>query len=133
MEVIGTTEAQQRARQLRCAMTKSERLLWWALMGDKTGHHWRRQHAAGPYVLDFYCDRARLCVEVDGESHDNDAARDAARDAYFVCRGIATLRVAASEVTGNLQGVVNFIGETVRTRPLRHRGRDDTSPKGEGL
>ena len=84
-------------------------------------------------MLDFYCDRARLCVEVDGESHDHAVARDAARDAYFSRRGIETLRVAAGDVTGNLQGVVDFIGETVRTRPLRHRWRDDTSPKGEGL
>ena len=132
MDVIGTAQAQQRARQLRRVMTKSERLLWWALKGNKAGQHWRRQHAAGPYVLDFYCDRARLCVEIDGESHELTIAHDAARDAYLLRWGIATLRVAADDVTGNLQGVVQFIGETVRKRPLRHRWRDDTSPKGEG-
>ena len=70
MDVIGTSDAFQRARKLRRAMTKPERLLWWALKADQTGFHFRKQHAAGPYVLDFYCDRARLCVEVDGLSHD---------------------------------------------------------------
>ena len=53
-------------------MTKPERLLWWALRRKQTGFHFRRQHPAGPYVLDFYCDTARLCVEADGVSHVSD-------------------------------------------------------------
>ena len=51
-------------------MSKPERLLWGALRKNKLGLRFRKQHPAGPYVLDFYCDSARLCVEVDGESHD---------------------------------------------------------------
>ena len=63
-------------------VAKPERLLWWALKGDQTGFHFRKQHAAGPFVLDFYCDWARLCVEVDGASHDFTVNRDAGnRDA----------------------------------------------------
>ena len=80
MQVMGTSEAHQRARKLRRELTKPERLLWWALKGDKTGFHFRKQHAAGPYVLDFYCDRARLCVEVDGSSHELTAKHDQTRD-----------------------------------------------------
>lgn len=60
MEVTGSSDAYRRARKLRREMTKPERLLWWALKADKTGFHFRRQHAAGPYVLDFYCDRVKL-------------------------------------------------------------------------
>jgi very-short-patch-repair endonuclease len=119
MEVTGTPEAFQRARKLRREMTKPERLLWWALKADKTGFHFRRQHAAGPYVLDFYCERARLCVEVDGSSHDFTTAHDEARDRYLSRWGILTLRVPAREVLTNLQGVVELITETVSTRPLR--------------
>ena len=48
MEVTGTSEAHQRARKLRRQLTKPERLLWWALKGNKTGFHFRCQHAAGP-------------------------------------------------------------------------------------
>lgn len=66
MAITGTSDAVYRARHLRRAMTKPERLLWCALRGNRTGFHFRRQHAAGPYVLDFYCDRIGLCVEVDG-------------------------------------------------------------------
>ena len=121
MEVTGSREAYQRARELRRAMTKPERLLWWALRGDKTGFHFRKQHAAGPYVLDFYCDRARLCVEVDGASHEFTVNRDGARDRYLGRWGIETLRVSAHEVLTNLHGVVDHITETARKRPLRQR------------
>ena len=130
MDVTGTSDAFQRARQLRREMTKPERLLWWALKGDKTGFHFRKQHAAGPYVLDFYCDRARLCVEVDGASHDFTVDRDARRDRYLAQWGIVTLRISAREVLTNLQGVVDHIAETARRRPLRQPSAA-TSPKGE--
>jgi very-short-patch-repair endonuclease len=134
MEVTGTTDAFQRARSLRREMTKPERLLWWALKADKTGFHFRKQHAAGPYVLDFYCDRARLCVEVDGSSHELTTAHDQARDRYFARWGIETVRVPAREVLTNLEGVVALITEAARARPLRQpriKSGAATSPKGE--
>ena len=134
MEVIGTTGAFQLARKLRREMTKSERLLWWALKAHKTGFHFRKQHAAGPYVLDFYCDRARLCVEVDGSSHELTTEHDQARDRYLARWGILTLRVPAREVLTNLQGVVDLIIEAASARPLRQprtKSGAATSPKGE--
>lgn len=135
MKVTGTPDAFQRARKLRREMTKPERLLWWALKADKTGFHFRKQHAAGPYVLDFYCDRVRLCVEVDGSSHDLTVAHDQARGFYLARWGIMTLRVPAREVLTNLQGVIELITGTASTRPLRQpriRSGADTSPKGGG-
>ncbi len=134
MDVSGTNEAFQRARQFRRELTKPERLLWWALKADKTGFHFRRQHAAGPYVLDFYCDRARLCVEVDGPSHELTTAHDEARDRYLARWGIKTLRVPAQDVLTNLQGVVDLVTETASARPLRQpriRSAAAPSPKGE--
>ena len=136
MEISGTTDAYRHARELRREMTKPERLLWWALRAGKTGFHFRRQHAAGPYVLDFYCDRARLYVELDGSSHELTTTHDEARDRYFARRGIETLRIPAQEVLENLQGVVDLIIMTATARPLRQprmRSGAATSPKGEGL
>ena len=130
MDVIGTSDAFQRARKLRRAMTKPELLLWWELKADQTGFHFRKQHAAGPYVLDFYCDRARLCVEVDGLSHDFTVDRDLVRDRYLERWGILTVRVSASDVLSNLQEVVDFVVQTAMVRPLRQPSAA-TSPKGE--
>ena len=130
MDVVGTSDAFQRACKLRQAMTKPERLLWWALRADRTGFHFRKQHAAGRYVLDFYCDRARLCVEVDGSSHDFTVDRDCARDRYLERWGIVTVRVRAADVLNNLQGVVEHVTGIARSRPLRQPSAA-TSPKGE--
>ena len=121
MKVAGTTKSRQLTRGQRREMTKPERLLWQALRANKTGFHFRRQHAAGPFVLDFYCDAAGLCIEVDGSSHDFTVAQDEARDRYVSALGIMTLRIAASDVLFNLEGCVQHIATIARTRPLRQR------------
>ena len=116
MEISGSKEAIHKARALRKAMTKPERLLWWALRKHRSELHFRKQHPAGPYILDFYCDAARLCVEVDGEHHDLTHLHDVSRDAWLGERGVRTLRIPASQVTGNLEGVVQHIVTVARGR-----------------
>jgi very-short-patch-repair endonuclease len=116
MQVTGPKRTIERARELRRTMTKPERLLWWALRKKQTAFHFRRQHPAGPYVLDFYCDSVRLCVEVDGQSHDFTIAADARRDAFLSRMGIRTLRVPADDVLSNLEGVVQTIVTEARAR-----------------
>ena len=85
----------QRARGLRRRMTLPEVVLWTALrQGRLAGLRFRRQHPVGPYILDFYCSRARLAVEVDGAGHDqpDQLRHDARRGDWlpseaFVCFG----------------------------------------------
>ena len=79
-------------------MTIPERHLWSILRRNRLGLHFRRQHPVGPYVLDFYCDAARLCIEVDGPTHDHTQVRDAWRDAWLLARRIRTLRFSAEAV-----------------------------------
>ena len=72
----------QFAKLLRRTMTRPERLLWSALRRSQLdGLHFRRQQIAGDSVLDFYCDTARLAIELDGSSHDLRGERDESRDA----------------------------------------------------
>ncbi len=89
---------QKRARVLRRNLTLPERTLWALLRRDGLGLHFRRQHALGPYVLDFYCATARLCVEIDGPVHAEQAGRDARRDAWLAGQGIQTLRFSDEDV-----------------------------------
>jgi very-short-patch-repair endonuclease len=101
-----------RARELRKAMTPPELRLWLELRRKThAGLRFRRQHPLGPYVLDFYCESARLAVEVDGESHGFGAnpGRDLRRDRWLLARGVRTLRIAAVEVRDNLDGVIQMI------------------------
>jgi very-short-patch-repair endonuclease len=115
--LVGSQEAHQRARKLRKELTKPERLFWWALKAGKTGWHFRRQHAAGSYILDFYCHTGRLCVEVDGPAHEFRREHDRRRDALPRGHGVRTLRVCNEEVLGNLTGVVKTIVEALQTPP----------------
>jgi very-short-patch-repair endonuclease len=119
MELTGTKEIKLRARTLRLAMSLPERLLWQALRKKQTELRFRRQHPAGPFVLDFYCDSAKLCVEVDGSQHDFVAKRDVARDRWLEGQGVRTIRVTAKDVLENLEGVVAYIREQAVPPPSR--------------
>lgn len=69
MELKGWSRAKRVARIERKRLSPAELRLWLELRKEPDGYYFRRQHAAGPYRLDFYCAKARLCVEVDGEAH----------------------------------------------------------------
>ena len=109
------------ARKLRRQMSPPEVLLWDQLRGGKLGFKVRRQHPIGHYVADFFARERRLIIEVDGSAHDSGdrPIRDLARDTYMKERGYRILRVAASDVMKNLDGVSSFIAEQV-TNPLHH-------------
>ena len=126
----GTGKAYRRARELRGDMSLPEVLLWRQLRRRQTGFKWRKQHPAGPYDLDFYCDAAKLCVEVDGQSHERATrpARDARRDAWLAGHGIATLRVSAVDVLRNMEGVIAWIEVHARERAPLHRPADGPPP-----
>jgi very-short-patch-repair endonuclease len=107
-----TSNAHKRARQLRKAMSLPEVMLWKRLReGRSEGYAFRRQHPFGPYVLDFFCSRAQLAVEVDGASHGfgDRPQRDASRDGYLKSQRIRVIRVSASDVLANAWGVGDYI------------------------
>jgi very-short-patch-repair endonuclease len=117
----------RRAKALRRTLTPPEARLWTALSrGKLNGLHFRKQHAVGPYVLDFYCSACRLAVEVDGLWHETDPniARDQRRDAWLAQRGVRTLRIPAEAVRVNLEAVLEHILEAARQRPLSQSVRD---------
>jgi very-short-patch-repair endonuclease len=100
------------ARRLRRNLSPPEARLWNRLRERKLGTPvFRRQHPIGPYVLDFFCAKARLAVEIDGMSHDlgDRPQRDASRDDWLRARGLTVMRVAASEATRNADEVADAI------------------------
>ena len=109
----------KRARRLRDSISPPEVALWAALKGRKLdGYAFRRQHAVEPYILDFYCEAARLAIEVDGSGHwTPEAARhDERRDAFLRERGIETLRIPASRVLEDRSAALTLILDAVRER-----------------
>jgi len=75
---------EQRAKELRRAMTREEAMLWSALRTNRLGgFHFRRQQIVAGFILDFYCHAAGLAVEVDGGIHQLQVEYDAERDAVL--------------------------------------------------
>jgi very-short-patch-repair endonuclease len=93
-------------------MTPSEIALWRVLRASRfQGLRFRRQHPFGPCILDFYCDRAKLAVEVDGGFHQLEERRmqDAARDAWVAQHGVRTLRLPARLVLEDIDAALRLI------------------------
>ena len=80
---------QKRAKSLRRAMSEPERELWFLLRRNRQQVHVRRQHAVGPYILDFYCAEAALCVDVDGPVHTEQVEHDRHRTEWLNGQGNA--------------------------------------------
>lgn len=107
------------AKQYRKAMTHPEVRLWTSLKTLRgEGIMIRRQHPVGPYILDFYCDRLRLAIEVDGEIHNREdhPQRDEVRDAWIREQGIETLRIPAFEIMANLDETAAGLLDLIRSR-----------------
>jgi very-short-patch-repair endonuclease len=110
------------SRRLRRTMSLPEILLWQALRTHPADLKFRRQHPTGPYTLDFFCNDARLAIEVDGEAHNrgDHPARDQARDSWLSHAGIATMRIPAKEVLNDLDAVLRGIVAEVTARLPLH-------------
>jgi very-short-patch-repair endonuclease len=110
--------------------TEPEKRLWRHLSNAQLGgFKFRRQEVIGRAIVDFFCPTARLCVEVDGETH-ADRTRDIRRDAYLNRFGFAVLHVNNPDVMTNMDGVVQVI---LRELQSADRPHPNPSPEGEGL
>jgi very-short-patch-repair endonuclease len=114
-----------RARDLRTKSTQSEQKIWhWLRNGYLKGYKFRRQHPVDGYILDFYCARLKLCIEVDGESHDTDrrVAYDDSRTSRLRTLGIEVLRIRNEHIAEQPDGAWSLIVDAVNRRAtsLRH-------------
>src|SRR3546814_7407838 len=106
-----------------------EILIWQRVKSAQTGLKFRKQHPIGPYVADFYCSRAHLVVEVDGEAHERGDrhGRDEHRDTFMIENGYRVLRVAAADILQDADAVVEGI-VAFAAAPL-HRPADGPPPR----
>ena len=107
----------ERRRVLRNNQTHEEKLLWQQIRKKQLGFLFWRQYSVGPYVLDFYCPKLRLAIEVDGGQHakEENILYDAEREQYLTGLDITTLRFWNSEVSGNLSEVLEKIRNKIHT------------------
>ena len=69
------------------------------------GSKFLRQKPLGDYIVDFYCAKIRLAIELDGETHADQAAYDAKRTEALAKSGIQVVRYTNTEVISNPDGV----------------------------
>jgi very-short-patch-repair endonuclease len=95
------------ARTLRKHSTLAEILLWNELKGKKIlGYDFHRQKPIGNYIVDFFCPRLMLAVEIDGASHVDKTDEDIERQKELESLGVRFLRFQDIEVKKNLEGVI---------------------------
>jgi very-short-patch-repair endonuclease len=95
------------AKRQRRSMSPPEVRLWALLRRSPGGVRFRKQHAIGPFVADFYCPRLKLVIEIDGLIHDFTPDRDAARDDYMRSLGLRIIRIPAADVMADAVGVAS--------------------------
>ena len=108
-----TKEKLQRVRELRSGMTPAEKILWQELRGNKLGVHFRRQQVIAGFIVDFYCHKVGLIIEVDGSIHEKQVEADAKRDRVIISMGLRVVRFWNWEVERDLFGVLRRIREIV--------------------
>ena len=103
------------ARQLRKEMTKEERHLWYDFLKEYPVK-FLRQKVLGNYIVDFYCAKAKLVVELDGSQHfeDENIEKDKQRTEFLESYGLKVVRIPNNEVNNNFRGVCEYIDLLVK-------------------
>ena len=98
-------------RKLRREQTDAEKTLWNYIRAKQLGHKFLRQYSVGPYILDFYCAKKRLAVEIDGGQHNEKRGRqyDESRTKYLEEENISVKRYWNNQVLVNTNDVLEDI------------------------
>lgn len=96
-------------------MTKEERHLWYDFLKEYPVK-FLRQKVLGNYIVDFYCAKAKLVVELDGSQHfeDENLQKDAQRTEFLENYGLTVIRIPNNEVNNNFRGVCEYIDLLVK-------------------
>ncbi len=106
-------ELRQLARDNRNNPTEAEKVMWSILKNKQLGFLFLRQKPMGKFILDFYCSKLMLAIEVDGDSHDNKKYLDKQRDLYLEQRGIKTIRFTNEEILDDIEKVKAILGRVL--------------------
>ena len=117
MDYLSNPKLKRRAQALRRAATPDENTLWYQYLRQHP-LQFRRQKPIGAYIVDFYCHRAKLVIELDGSQHFENAGLeyDAQRTAYPESLGLLVIRIPNNEVKRNLRGVCEYIDHILASR-----------------
>lgn len=115
MERIHNKELVSTAKMLRKNMTKEEKHLWYDFLRTYP-IRFIRQKIIGRYIVDFYCAKAKLIVELDGSQHyeEKGMKNDAERAKFLETYGLKIVRIPNTEINNNFDGVCEYIDKFVK-------------------
>ena len=94
--------------------TESEKIIWDKVLSrDKTGYRFLRQKPIDRFIIDFYCPKLLLAIEIDGGSHIKKKNRDGHRDKFLNQIGITSIRFTNKEVMNDIESVKKKITDLV--------------------
>ena len=103
------------AKRLRKQMTPEERKIWYLFLA-KYPIRFRRQVSLGAYIVDFYCPKAKLVVELDGTQHflEDELQKDEQRTRQLEELGLRVVRFSNRQINREFEGVCRFIDQIIK-------------------
>ena len=98
------------AKNLRKNATPQENHLWYDFL-SKHKTRFQRQKAIGDFIADFYCDKAKLVIEIDGSQHYTEKGRkkDDFRTEILEGYDLKVIRFTNQQINANFKGVCDYI------------------------
>ena len=107
MKIYYNPNLKQLSRNLRNDSTLAEVLLWNKLKKQQEcGYQFMRQKPIGNYIVDFYCSKLKLIIEVDGESHRYKLNKDVDRQKWVGNLGLNVLRFDDAKIKKDMRNVI---------------------------
>lgn len=102
------------AREMRSKPTEAENVLWKRLRNHQLpGMKFRRQHNIERFIVDFYCAKAKLVIEIDGPIHQYQEKEDTIRQEFLESQNLNVLRFTNDTVLNKTEEVINKILENL--------------------
>ena len=115
MKILYSKDLKQRSRELRSNSTLAEVLLWNHLKRRKMlGYQFMRQKSIHYFIVDFYCSKLKLVIEIDGKSHWLRFGEDRRRQEYLEQLGVHVLRFNDLDVKKDIGNVLSSIEGWIR-------------------
>ena len=107
---------QKNRRILRKRMTYCEKIIWIHLRNKQLGYRFLRQYSVDQYIIDFYCPKLKLALEIDGNVHEEDdqKEKDFIRQKYLEQFGIKFIRIKNDEFLGNAKKAFRRITDEIK-------------------
>lgn len=104
------------AKNLRKNATRQEKHLWYDFLSTYDVR-FQRQKAIGDFIVDFYCHKAKLVIEIDGRQHYSEEGikNDEFRTEFLEEYGLKVIRFTNKQVDENFSGVCRYIDEVVKS------------------